>query len=241
MLWKKNTDDGADKGAVGPAIFGHRDAFMVIQECCQRHLPAMIVIPDTGMTCRGSFDRTTPDMVLVKATKEESQAYRPQSVCFVVFSLEARGFMFPASVLERDAHPAGTDLHITLGFPEYLVAMEIRQWFRITVPRNTKLIVEVLTKDGTIVRPTALNISLGGALLLFEENECPNVHEGGILRMKLTHEDTQVKFNAEVRRRRDTELGLVVGSDVHDTQAYRYLVAAVEREWLQQRSAYERG
>lgn len=240
MLWKKSEDD-SNKGVTGPAIFGHRDAFMVVQECCQRKLPAMVVVPDTGMTCKGTFDRTTPDMVLLSATKEESLAYRPQSVCFIVFSLEARGFMFPASVLDRNIHPAATEKHITLGFPEYLVAMEIRQWFRITVPRNTALAVHVLDPGGAVLKPRALNISLGGILIDFDEGACPSVHEGGSLRMKLTHEGTTIKFNAEVRRRQETEFGLAISSDTHDTQDYRQIVTAVEREWLQQRAMFERG
>lgn len=239
MLWKK-AEDPEPKHAFGPAIFGHRDAFMVIQQGCARKLPAMVVIPDTGLTCRAAFDRTSPDVVLLKAPHDEAAAYRPQSVCFIVFSLDARGFMFPANVLEHDAHPAGTPEHICLAFPEYVVAMEIRQWFRVTVPRNTALVVQTPVPGGGVITPKALNISLGGLLLAFEPDACPNVHEGGTLRIRLVHDGIGLTFTAEVRRRRENEFGLAIPADTHDTAEYRQVVTAVEREWLQQRAMYDR-
>ena len=237
MLWKRHENkEGKTEHYGGPLILDWNQTKSVLGECCMRKLPAVVIMPDVGATCRTSFSAQTSETVYLTVTDEITHEFRPLSTCFVSFCAEGRGLIFVASVQEANESQQTRRRELMLSVPMHIVSTEIRRWYRVPVVPDAGLQTWVTLRDGSQVATHCINISLGGLMVEFSERTDPDLALSTLIPVEAQYNDMRLVFSAEVRRRSDQKYGFYVPPDVRDDRVYRQLVTALEREWLQRRA-----
>ncbi len=211
----------------------------IIHDCCSCKAPAVIFSPEVGAVCHARFIAVSPESVTLDLL-EEINLLPKATHCCISFSHGGHSSSFFATVLECEPLPPPEPSHLVLEITTKVVDTEARAAYRIPIGKKPAPSVRLLMKDGRVLLPAPIDISLTGILVEFSADKDPNLLPSEEVDLELCLDADGLFLRAEVRRRDRHRYGLffpgTVGTcGVQAPQSLRNIVENLERAWLQNR------
>jgi hypothetical protein len=210
-----------------------------LRDCCYYKAPAVILSPELGIVCHARFAGFTAGTVDLELTGAEKPPPR-DSACCVSFIHAPNRRAFFARVLEYQ-HKAPPELPVlSLEMPSETVGIDARMAYRVPIVKTQDLKARVFAKNGRVLFPKLIDLSLTGSLMEFAPAEDPGFPVGSAFKLQLITMSEIADLKAEVRRRREHSYGVffpeVVGDQgITPPQALRNIIEHLERNWLRER------
>jgi len=238
MMVDKNAGPPQGAGGISGEFLVSEDLVVpLLRDCADRHLPAMLLVPDLGVTFRARFGVVGAESFLLDMLEDASRILRPASGCFVALYLEQRAYVFYTRIHQYRLEKPPRLSRIVLAIPVQLMGKEMRQWFRVPIVPESGLHVRVTTDSGETACPTPLNIGLGGLLIEFQEDDNLYLPIGSELELELEFGEDKIQCRAEVRRRTGQAYGLCLENKALKGEMLQEFVSRLEREWLAYRTS----
>ena len=219
------------------------EMFDILRECCAHNVPAVIISPDNNLIFEARFATDTDGLITFEVLQEKGTVLRSLSTCCVSYFREGRAFIF-LSVVQGYHHLKTSDRpRLTLSHPTQITATDVRRAFRVPVPAEIGLTVNMVV-DGQKYSPRPGDISFGGMMVVFPENDVPDLAVGQTMQMNISLEGNQVDLKGELRQRfgdHKNKFGVFFpdcyhGEAFHPPEAYRRIVMGTEKAWLKHRN-----
>ena len=204
---------------------------MVLRRARERNIPIEFAIDDkASVSLKSRFlsadDVDTGDTILVAAPNARylPAPIKPGVRVQVTLVMEGLRYTFTSVVLGRSRvslASGSTTGAVALRYPQTLMCLQRRRYYRAKIPAGTKLAVECTAKSGNgkdapFVRfpAQATDISVGGMGLAVPRAGRPlaRVESRWVVAFDLPDVPERLNFVGEIRHlRRDTRLGLIAG------------------------------
>lgn len=245
MNWfKKDKDsgepDGSDSGALagqsGPTNVEHRRVTEMLVLICEGNHGAIVSNTELDASWRGQFEWTEDDTVALQVDLNEVEAVLdPGAFCTVSFTYENHAQVFLTTVKQSELLEEG-GLAIEMYIPDAIHAAGRRELYRIPVPLDTDLEVQVISDSGDVASAMARDINTGGMRIKLEPDAMSIAGVGEKIEIRLKLGDLTTQRAADVRHKdsRSNALGvhfLETGDKVEQHQM-RQIVREAERQYL---------
>jgi len=215
---------------------------LALRECCQFHVPTVVISPEEYVVFRGKFLDLTDDLLVLEVfARQEYIPFRPLSYCFVSMSHQTRIGVFLARVVSSEFKD---DRHILVVEPPVQVcAVEARKSFRITVPPRSGLKAAVRIKGSDPIRVRVVDLSLAGAQVAFTKKTMPKLKVGATFELAMILGKLRLDVDADVKRIVGPQCGLFFPKFVDDeghlvpSNTMIAILRELEQIWLKRKSA----
>ena len=207
----------------------------LLTDCCLQRTPASILWPESGVLCSSVFHSLSGGQVRFDVVSKHCPALRTGSSCCVAFNYQQRPHVFLASVAECDGSSRASKVVLTIR--SEVATADRRRAFRVPVPANSGLAVEVRTNDDRSWPANAVNLSLTGMLIEFPTGAEPGLRVGATVEVRLSLGNDAIELEAEVKHRDQRAYGLffadrAVADKGHPLSALAAIVRSLEQHWL---------
>lgn len=245
MNWfKKNKDSGepggSDSGALagqsGPTSIERRRVTEMLVLICEGNYGAIVSNTELDASWRGQFSWAEDDTVALEVELNEVEAVLdPGAFCTVSFTYENHAQVFLTTVKHSELLEDG-GLEIDLYIPDAIHAAGRRELYRIPVPLDTDMEVQVISGSGDVAPAMARDINTGGMRIKLEPDAISIADVGEKIEIRLKLGDLTCQRAADVRHKdsRSNCLGLhfLETGDRVEQQQMRQIVREAERQYL---------
>ncbi|GMU94387.1 MAG: hypothetical protein AMXMBFR4_34450 [Candidatus Hydrogenedentota bacterium] len=191
----------------------------ILHACCSMKLPVTVVVPESGVSARGRFLSVSDDKVVIESPATAGVQIGVLAQCLVIFVNEGQIYVFVSVLQCAEVGRGMENPKLTLTKPAYVLRPESRRWFRIPVLDRESVEVKFETEGYEYGDPTLLDLSVGGMLLEFQDDQDPGISPDTPVRIELQMEDKVVQYVAEVRYAHDHRYGLMFVPDADAEEA----------------------
>ncbi len=206
------------------------DPQIILEACCSVQQPAKVVFDDEVM--QATFVSLSKDNACFELLKRPVVNLTPLSMCYVAFSnLHCTG-AFTSKVCSYQFP------ELSLSMPRQVSVAKARTASRVPIDVDSELSVRVKTMDSIVWLAQAIDISLAGIQIAFDEEPKPDLAVGAQLDVELRYHDNALRLDGVIRRKAEGgRYGLffpscVVRGDVQPPVALRQIVNDMEQAWL---------
>ena len=239
MNWfKKNKGHGGGNPGSpgGPTSVEHGRVAEMLVLICEGNHSAIVSNTELDASWRGQFEWTEDDTVTLQVDLNEVEAVLdPGAFCTVSFTYENHAQVFLTTVKRSELLEEG-GLAIEMYIPDAIHAAGRRELYRIPVPLDTDLEVQVISDSGDIASAMARDINTGGMRIKLgpEAMSIAGVGDKVDIRLKLGDLNCQRAADVRYKDSRSNALGLhfLETEDRVAQQQMRQIVREAERQYL---------
>ncbi len=229
-------DSGSLTGQFDPTSVEYRRVTEMLVLICEGNHAAIVSNTELGASWRGQFLWTEDDTVALKVELNEIEAILDQGAfCTVSFTYEKHAQVFLTTVKHSELLEDG-ELEIDLYIPDAIHAAGRRELYRIPVPLDTDLEVQVISDSGDVASAMARDINTGGMRIKLEPAAMSIADVGEKIEIGLKLGDLASQRAADVRHKdsRNNALGLhfLETEDRVAQHQMRQMVREAERQYL---------
>lgn len=223
-------------GESGPTNVEHRRVTEMLVLICEGNYGAIVSNTELDASWRGQFSWTEGDTVALEVELNEVEAVLdPGAFCTVSFTYENHAQVFLTTVKHSELLEDG-GLEIDLYMPDAIHTAGRRELYRIPVPLDTDLEVQVISGSGDVASALARDINTGGMRVRLDPDgmSIAGVGEKVEVRLKLGELTTQRAADVRHKNLRSNALGLhfLETGDKVEQHQMRQIVREAERQYL---------
>ncbi len=240
-FWNKSEPKRKSAPKPVPPLAPGDEIERVLRESCSQRVPATLLLRESGQLLHAHFESVTDHFVTLRL--DAAQAAPPihtLSLLCVSFNQgrQAIVFLSPVRHSDCDGDEGG---RLVLGLPTQMIAEDVRSAFRVPVLRGSGLQVRARAQGGHVFQGHAVNVSLSGMLLRFDDGVPDTLRTHMELEVELAFGDSEITLAGAVRRRDDLQVGIqfpgaMRGGRLEPSEALQELVKSLERYWLTQKA-----
>lgn len=174
-----------------------------LAECSIQHAGATVISPESGIISLGQFQRINGSAVTIRFG-HGALPLLSESLHVISFSLRGRPCVFYSTALDVEDH---VHRDVTFAIPDQLCFGERRRWRRQTLRLYGDIFAE-LHDGGDIYQVSIPDLSLGGAMITFSNDEMPNLTPGHTAAINMTSQYGEVWIPSRIVRRTNHGYGI---------------------------------
>ena len=226
-----------------PVTSSERVVYEILREACNQNSQAILLIRDSARLIKAQFKSMNQDFVRFSLPADTStQGIFPLTLLCVSFVQGTQAIVFLAPV--RELIPASNETEhqeLVLGVPTGLIREDVRSSFRVPVLRGCGLQAKLWIEDMGPYETLPLNLSLGGALLRFDDGIPASLRKGLEIEVELSRKNLSFRCKSLIRRVSGHQLALQFQEQNQLTETtapepLAQLVKSLERYWLSEKS-----